>query len=234
MPYHPPFHGATPQFRAERIALKGHRPRREPPRRPAPGRPRAPGLELHAPEGAPAPRWMDVAGWTLIGFYALALLWVAFRLHVVGDYYTESDFYGGYAEGARLIQQGRPDPSRYPVVGPGYDAALALVGFVVRDLFTAARLISVAGAVGTVLLWRALLERRAGGALAWWTVAFLATNHVLFRYAHSATTDVLALFLQAVALQAMFGSTGRLAPLRVACFLADVSRHGRLLTCCCP
>ena len=40
----------------------------------------------------------------------------AFVLHPVGDYYAESDFYGGYAAGARLIQSGHLDPSRYPVV----------------------------------------------------------------------------------------------------------------------
>ena len=90
------------------------------------------------------------------------LAWIAFRLHVVGDYSTESDFYGGYAQGARLIQQGRVDPARYDVVGPGYDLVLALVGFVVRDLFSAARLISVASAVATMVLWRAILRRRAG------------------------------------------------------------------------
>src|SRR5262245_46378174 len=120
MAYHPRFHGESPEVRQEHKTLKGSRPRREQTRRLAPARRRAGvGLELHAPEGSSAPRALDVAGWTLLAVYAAALLWVAFRLHVVGDYYTESDFYGGYAEGARLFQQGRPDPSRYPVVGPG-------------------------------------------------------------------------------------------------------------------
>jgi len=50
---------------------------------------------------------------------ALALVALALGPHRIGDYYTESDFYGGYAPGALQIQAGHLDAGRYGVVGPG-------------------------------------------------------------------------------------------------------------------
>jgi hypothetical protein len=193
-------------------------------------RPGRPWIELHAPAGLEPPAWCGAAGWLVVAGAALTLGWIAFRLHVVGDYATESDFYGGYAEGARLIQRGRIDFSRYPVVGPGYEVALALVGFLVRDLFTAARLISVGSAVGTLLLWRAIVRRLAGADVALWTIAFLAVNAVFVRYGYSATTDLLAIVLQAAALHATLASTGRLAPLRSGLWaaLATFTRYNSI------
>src|SRR5438876_9068411 len=81
---------------------------RNTPRETAVSRSRAPA----APRLAPA---------FLVLAAASALAWTAFRNHPVGDYFTESDFYGGYASGARLIQQGRLDFSRYTVVGPVHE-----------------------------------------------------------------------------------------------------------------
>jgi hypothetical protein len=143
----------------------------------------------------------------------LALLYTGLRLHGVGDYFTESDFYGGYAEGARLIQRGHLDPRRYGVVGPLYELVLALVGSTVGDLFLAGRLISIAAAGGTLLLWWRLIERRLGPAAAAWSLAFLAANPVFFRYGYSATTDMLATLFQAAALLALLGGTARAAAL---------------------
>ena len=159
------------------------------------------------------------------------LAWIAFRLHLIGDYSTESDFYGGYAHGARLIQQGRVDPARYDVVGPGYDLALAVVGLAVRDLFSAGRLISVASAVATMLLWRAMLRRRVGAGAAFWTVAFLAANALFIRYGYSATTDMLAIALQAATLHSVLVSEGKPAPLRSGALaaLATFTRYNAIV-----
>jgi tetratricopeptide (TPR) repeat protein len=175
-------------------------------------------------------RVWDAAGWSVMAAMALVLAWIAFRLHVVGDYSTESDFYGGYAEGARLIQRGRVEPGRYAVVGPGYDVALALVGFVFRDLFTAARLISVAGAVATLFLWRAIVRRRVGPGAAFWTIAFLGANALFVRYGYSATTDMLAIALQAATVQSVLASDGKRAPLRsgVLAALATLTRYNSI------
>src|SRR5258708_23122695 len=80
-----------------------------------------------------------------------ALLAIALGAHPVGDYHAESDFYGGYADGARGIEHGVIDPARYPVVGPGYEFLLAVLGFTGLDLFLIAKLISVLSAI--VTLW---------------------------------------------------------------------------------
>jgi tetratricopeptide (TPR) repeat protein len=130
----------------------------------------------------------------------VALLAMALGPHRVGDYFTETDFYGGYAAGAKALQSGRLDPARYGVVGPGYEAALAAVGLVVRDLLLAAELLSVLSVVAGVLLWVRLLARRADPRLAFALALFLATNATLFRYGYSATTDAFAWALQALAL----------------------------------
>jgi len=143
----------------------------------------------------------------------LALLAIVIGPHRIGDYYAESDFYGGYAEGARMIQHGRLDPGRYGVVGPGYEAALALIALVTRNLFAAAEAISIGGAVGALLLWFALVRRRAGAPLALVTVALLAANPTFFRYGYSVTTDMLAFFLEAAALYAMLAMRGARTPL---------------------
>jgi hypothetical protein len=172
-------------------------------------------------------RTWDTAGWIAIAGVAVALAWLAFRLHVVGDYSTESDFYGGYADGARLIQHGRLDPARYSVVGPVYELALALAGLAFRDLFTAARWISVASAVATLLLWRALLLRGVGAAAAFWTVAFLGVNASFLRYGYSATTDMLAIALQAATLESVLASDRKRSPLRsgILAALATLTRY---------
>jgi hypothetical protein len=130
----------------------------------------------------------------------IALLAMVLGPHRVGDYFTETDFYGGYADGARAILRGHLDPARYGVVGPGYELALALVGLLVRDLFLAAELLSALAVVAGALLWFRLLARRADARLAFMTLLFLATNGTLFRYGYSATTDGLAFALQALAL----------------------------------
>jgi len=132
---------------------------------------------------------------------AAALLAMALGPHRIGDYFTETDFYGGYAEGARALQHGHLDPSRYGVVGPGYEVALALVGLPVGDLLLAAELLSVFSVVAGLLLWVRLIARRADPRLALAASLFLATNGTLFRYGYSATTDAFAWALQALALE---------------------------------
>src|SRR5687768_7369031 len=79
-------------------------------RRPAP-----PAIVLHDPPGIPPLRWSAPLSWLVIAAAGAALLWIAFGHHPIGDYATESDFYGGYVDGARLWQQLRPDPARYAV-----------------------------------------------------------------------------------------------------------------------
>jgi len=119
---------------------------------PAPVAPRPPWLALDGAAEAATPAWLERAGWIVAGLGGLLLLWLALARHPIGDYYTESDFYGGYVDGARQIQRGHIDPTAYAVVGPGYEVLLALVGLVIRDFYLAARLISVAAGFATLAL----------------------------------------------------------------------------------
>src|SRR5262249_5241519 len=126
------------------------------------------GWTLNGPAeiGPPEAKWLRGLAVALAATLGAALLAMVLGPHRIGDYFTETDFYGGYAEGARLIQHGRLDPSRYSVVGPGYEVALALAGFVARDLFVAAEWLSLIATVATVLLLFDLLARRAGERVA--------------------------------------------------------------------
>src|SRR5262245_41547442 len=94
-----------------------------------------------------------------LGFAILQIAVLAFGLHPIGDYFTESDFYAGYSIGARVIQHGDFDWGRYAVYGPLYEIALAAVGAIFGDLFLAARVVSVASAL-VVLVGAAWWMRR--------------------------------------------------------------------------
>ena len=194
------------------------RPRRPIPRpgsvRPAvtrpPGTQAAPAFSLHGSPGIDEreTRRATRLAWAVAALLAVALLAVALGPHRIGDYSTETDFYGAYADGARMIQRGVVDPARYGVVGPGYELALALAGFVARDLFLAAELLSVAGMVATLLLWFHLLRTRTNARLALIATLFLAANPHLFRFGYTASTDALALALQAAALHQLLAASG--------------------------
>ncbi len=158
--------------------------------------------------------------WGAIAAVGIALLAIALGPHRVGDYYTETDFYGGYGPGARLLQRGVFDASRYGVSGPAFDAALALLGAVVPNLFVAGEAIAIASALATLALWFTLLRGRAGVTAAAWTTVLLAANATFLRYGYSATTDAMALALQAGALHLALARRGRPRPLLAGVCLA--------------
>lgn len=184
--------------------------------------PRRPWLALHAAGGvgdreARIETWL---AWALAAALAAALLAVALGPHRIGDYSTETDFYGAYADGARLIQQGHLVPARYGVVGPGYEVALATVGVLTRDLFLAAELISILSTVATLLLWFRLLRGCANARLALLAALFMAANPHFFRYGYTASTDALALALQAGVLWLLLAVPGRRAAVAAGCVAA--------------
>ncbi len=186
----------------------------------------ASGFALHG-DATIGPREARIETWiagALIAVVGVVLVALALGPHKVGDYFTETDFYGDYAHGARMIQHGRLIATRYGVIGPVYEIALALAGFVVRDLFLAAKLLSVAGAVTSLGGWSALLARRAGTRVALGGLLFMATNGFFLRYGHSATTDTLANALSALALLLFLAARGDRAALAAGllaalCFL---------------
>ena len=158
-------------------------------------------------------------GWAAgvaIAAYAVVALAMVFGPHQVGDVFTETDFYGSYGPGARMLQHGQIVASRYGVVGPLFEMLVALVGFVVRDLFLAADLIAALAMTSALVFWHSLFVRRAGPAVGLLAVVFMATNAQFFRYGWSVTTDAPALAFQAAALWALFGTrAGVTAPRRV-------------------
>jgi tetratricopeptide (TPR) repeat protein len=128
------------------------------------------------------------------------LLYMILGPHRIGDYMAETDFYGAYAEGARLVQHGLLLPARYGVVGPGYEVLLGITGFVIRDLFLAAGLLSLTATLATLWLWFDLLRRRADARVALAAAALYAVNTFVFRYGFSATTDAVSVALQSASL----------------------------------
>ena len=152
-------------------------------------------FSLHATTSARAP-WARVAGWWVIAAGALALAVVAGFYHPVGDYVGETDFYGGYVEGAKLFQAGHLDPARYAVVGPVFDILLGLLAWPARDFFVAAKLIAIVSAVVTWVLWRGLVAARLGDGVAFWSTAFLVANPVFFQCGYSAMSHGTAVCLQ--------------------------------------
>src|SRR5262245_39153944 len=149
--------------------------------------------------------------WAVLAVLAVALLQTALGPHRIGDSFAETDFYGGYVEGARLLRHGHIDPTRYGVVGPGYEVALMLGGLLGGDLLTVGELIAVLGTVIGVGLWIRLLQLRATPRMALVAALFLATNPTLFRYGYSATNDGLAFALSAGAMFTLLAVNGLVA-----------------------
>jgi hypothetical protein len=167
------------------------------------------------------------AAYATVALAGLALAVVAFRLHPVGDYFTESDFYAGYAPGARGIQHGVFDVARYGAYGPVYEVALAAAGAASGDLFVAARLLSLASAIALLLLALRVTDRLFGPAAGFWLVLLVALNATFDRYAYSAVTDMLGNALAWASLAALvLLARGRGALLAGACAgLATLTRY---------
>ncbi len=74
--------------------------------------------------------------------------------------------------------------------GPGYPAAIAVVGILLRDLFLSAKLISVVSAVGLLVATSRVATALAGSRVAFLSVVFLGLNPALARYSFTAMSDV--------------------------------------------
>jgi len=173
--------------------------------------PRAPAPPPRGPISAGDPAWAVPAARVVVALGTVALLFVAFATHPIGDHFTESDFYE-YAAGGRSIARGNIDFARYGVIGPVYEFLLAIPALLGIPAFTFARLLSVAAVTILSLAWLEIVRRSLGGLAALVTVTLLLANAVLFRYGYSSTTDVVALAFQAVSLSALLAWRGRAAP----------------------
>lgn len=199
-------------------------------RRSPPARSRhTPPVDARAPSPGDGAGWPGarIAGLALVALAGAALLVYALAFRRVGDYLTESDFYSGYAHGAREILHGRVDFARYGVYGPVYEFLLAAVGLLVPDLFAAARWLSALATVVMLLAWWRVAERRFDALSALLLVALLVANPTCMRYGYSVTTDMVSMALFSASAWATFAMRGRSAPFwaGVLAGLATLTRY---------
>lgn len=194
----------------------------------SPERPRAPrpagALIEDLAEGA---RPALVLGPVLIAAASLALAVLAFRFHPVGDFFTESDFYANYVPGARELQHGHFDLGRYAIHGPAYEVMLAATGWLLRDLFTSARVISVISAMIVLASAWMIARARLGAAASAWLVALVAVNPTFIRYGYSTGSDMLSFAFFSLALAALFATrnSGGVVAGGLAAALATLTRY---------
>lgn len=198
---------------------RDHRPSPAP-KPPSPPRAAAP-RTLHAAAEAAVP-WADRAALAVLVVFALASLAMILGPHSVGDAFTETDFYGAYAEGARNWQRLSVDFARYGVVGPVFEIVLGLVGFVVWDLFLAAQLISLAAMTLGLHAWHRAIRAQTSPLAGLLALLLLAANAQIYRHAWAATTDALAFALIGGSFAALMGALGR-AGVRIAGVLAGLA-----------
>ena len=110
-----------------------------------------------------------------------------------------------------------------------YELTPAPVGLVAQSV-VAAELISLASTVPTLWLWLTLVRARLEARAALSTVALLASNAYFFRYGYAATTDALAIALQAgtLALLLLRGGTRATVAAGVFAALAFLTRYNAI------
>ena len=158
-------------------------------------------VEAPAPAPSLRPRAFDLLELAVL---TLVPLVIAVAFHPIGDQYTESDFYGAYASGARALLAGHVDPARYGIYGPVYEWLLALLAMTPFDLFFAAKLLSVASAAAVLASTWVMVVRSLGRGAARWAILLVAVTPVFLRYAYSATTDMAAAAFGAAGLALLF------------------------------
>jgi len=161
--------------------------------------------------------------WAIIALFVAVTLPVLVWKHPVGDYFTETDFYGGYAPGVHALWAHGLDPSRYGVVGPVYELLLGLLGLSGLDLFRLAQALSLGSIVATIVLWSGWLEGRFGRGVGWIAALLMATNPTVFRYAYTASTDAPYLALVSAAFVLLFSARPRLRTLALGGALAALA-----------
>jgi tetratricopeptide (TPR) repeat protein len=163
----------------------------------------------------PGPAWAERAPaglrLAIVLLFACVVTPVLLFLHPVGDYFVETDFYGGYAPGVRALWTSGLDPARYGVIGPVYEVVLGLLSLTRIDLFRLAQFLSLGSTVLTIALAARWIERRFGRGAGWISALLMATNPTTVRYAYTASTDALFVFVLTAAFVALFPA-GEIVP----------------------
>jgi hypothetical protein len=120
-------------------------------------------------------------------------LWYLSRLHPIGTYGTETDFYHLFApDAARLANRQFPEN---PFQGPGYPLVLALGAKITGDLFIAGKWISILAATGVAFCSFLLFDRLFGYWVGIGAALLVVVSGEFPMFAISATTDVFFLLL---------------------------------------
>jgi hypothetical protein len=149
---------------------------------------------------------------TLIAIAHLVTLAYLGRLHTLGTYATETDFYQHYAPDAKRIGAGHFPENTYQ--GPGYPALLALLTALTGDVFVSATWISIISAALVGMLVFVLHSKLFGYWVGVGAQLIVLVSGPFPRFALSAATDVFFLLLCLAAL-AMFTSERIATPWRV-------------------
>src|SRR5258705_8054777 len=129
--------------------------------RPSPSRgsaARSPSTAARAPVAPWADRAPEGLRISIVLLFGCAVTPVLLWMHPVGDYFVETDFYGGYAPGVRALWAHGLDVSRYGVVGPVYELVLGLLSLTRIDLFRLAQFLSLFSSALTIFLLSGWME----------------------------------------------------------------------------
>jgi tetratricopeptide (TPR) repeat protein len=159
----------------------------------------------------------------IVLLFAAVVIPVLLWLHPVGDYFVETDFYGGYAPGVRALFAHGLDPARYGVVGPVYELVLGLLSLLPVELYRLAQFLSLGSTVLALLLFSGWMERRCGRGAGWISALLAATNPTVFRYAYTASTDAPFACLLVASFVTLFPAAPRLRALVLAGLLAGLA-----------
>jgi 4-amino-4-deoxy-L-arabinose transferase-like glycosyltransferase len=160
---------------------------------------------------------------SIVLLFACAVTPVLLWMHPVGDYFVETDFYGGYAPAVHALWAHGLDVSRYGVVGPVYELVLGLLGLTRIDLFRLAQFLSLFGSALTIFLLSGWMEKRFGRGAGWITALLMATNPTVVRYAYTASTDAPFTALLTASFVLLFPHAARRSALFLSGILAGLA-----------
>lgn len=135
----------------------------------------------------------------LAAAYFIIMTIISFTYHKIGDYDVETDFYWTYANDARDILHGNLVVDQFK--GPGYEVALAAVGFLTGEFFKAGMIISLVSSALVLFMTAKLITKFFNAEAAVLVCIALATNHFFLVNTYSAATDM---FFNLLAVSVLF------------------------------
>ena len=164
---------------------------------------RTPHSERHAagPVRSLVPHsWVSWIALSSLALYALYWASQVFRLHTIGNYAVETDFYWKYGPAARDLLRGAVDIANYDSKGWGYPVVVALFAWAGLDVFQAGQLVALLSAVAAGWLAYRLHRSLLGPGVALASLALILVNPTFGVNTYEVGTDM---FFFALVLAAM-------------------------------